>query len=493
MEENAYRFELPTHERSIIKVLGVGGGGSNAVSHMFTRGIKDVEFVVCNTDAQALKSSAVTNKLQLGANLTEGLGAGANPEVGRQAALESKSDIRELLSENTKMVFVTAGMGGGTGTGAAPVIARIAKELDILTVGIVTAPFAFEGPKKRQAADQGIAELKENCDTVLVIMNDRLREIYGNQSVREAFSHADGVLSTAARSIAEIITVTSDINVDFEDVKTVMKGSGPAVMGSAIASGEDRALTAVADALRSPLLNSTDIAGARKVLLSMTYGPDAEMTMDELTEITDYVHQEAGDQFEMIFGQGLDPTLGDGLRVTIIATGFEESAVRSAYERRTVYDLDSEQPLTEEPKAEVPSPVIYEAREQTVPGPASREETKPDAAQTKPQPVIYELDQRPEERPAPVAPAARADDEFERRKRLLLEQSKERLRRIKGLNSFQNMAPDEFKERLEVPAYKRRGVDLKDAPDKDADVSRYHLGEKGDLLSDNRFLHDNVD
>ena len=229
MAENMYQFDLPSHHKSIIKVVGVGGGGSNAVNHMHSLGIKDVEFVVCNTDSQALESSPIPSKLQIGVNLTGGLGAGANPEKGRSAAFESKEEIRDLLSEDTKMVFITAGMGGGTGTGAAPVIAQVAKELDILTVGIVTAPFAFEGKKKNEAANDGIQELKKYCDTVLVIMNDKLREIYGNLSIREAFAQADNVLTTAAKGIAEIITVPGYVNVDFEDVKTVMKNAGPAV------------------------------------------------------------------------------------------------------------------------------------------------------------------------------------------------------------------------------------------------------------------------
>jgi cell division protein FtsZ len=318
-----YKFDLPTHHKSIIKVIGVGGGGSNAVNHMFNQGIKDVEFVVCNTDVQALNSSPIPNKLQIGVNLTDGLGAGANPERGKNAAIESKEEIRTLLSNNTKMVFITAGMGGGTGTGAAPVIAKMAKELDILTVGIVTAPFGFEGKKKLLQAEQGIAELRAYCDTVLVIMNDRLREVYGNLSIREAFAKADNVLSTAAKSIAEIITVTSDVNVDFEDVKTVMKDSGAAVMGSAVASGEGRARRAIEEALASPLLNNTDIKGAKKILLSVSYGLDVELLMDELSSITDYISELVGDDQEMIFGQGIEADLGNSIRVTIIATGFD--------------------------------------------------------------------------------------------------------------------------------------------------------------------------
>ena len=252
MAENTYAFDMPTHHKSIIKVIGVGGGGSNAVNYMFNQGIKDVEFVVCNTDSQALQMSPVPNKLQIGINLTSGLGAGANPEKGKNAAIESKEEIRELLGDDTRMIFITAGMGGGTGTGAAPVIASVAQEMGILTVGIVTSPFGFEGRKKTKQANEGIDALKEYCDTVLVILNDKIKEIYGNLSIREAFGQADNVLTTASKGIAEIITVSGYVNVDFEDVKTVMKGAGAAVMGSSETTGENRARRAAEAAINSP-------------------------------------------------------------------------------------------------------------------------------------------------------------------------------------------------------------------------------------------------
>ncbi|MEQ9052625.1 MAG: cell division protein FtsZ, partial [Marinoscillum sp.] len=351
MAENMYQFDLPTHHKSIIKVIGVGGGGSNAVNHMYNLGIKDVEFVVCNTDIQALESSPVPNKLQLGVNLTAGLGAGANPEKGKHAALESTEDIREMLSEDTKMVFITAGMGGGTGTGAAPVIAQIAKEMDILTVGIVTAPFMFEGRKKIQAANDGIAELKANCDTVLVILNDKLREIFGNLPIREAFGQADNVLTTAAKGIAEIITVPGYVNVDFEDVKTVMKNAGAAVMGSAQTHGENRGRRAAEEALNSPLLNNQNVNGADKILLSIMSGEDAELQMDELADITDYMQEFAGEDAEVIFGHGVDADLGMNIRVTVIATGFggvqeiqpvaRKQNTTPAPDSKRVYDLES--------------------------------------------------------------------------------------------------------------------------------------------------------
>ena len=327
MEKDTYRFDLPTHHQSIIKVMGVGGGGSNAVNNMYNRGIKDVSFVVCNTDAQALENSPIQRKLQIGINLTGGLGAGANPEVGKNAALESKDDIKELLSDNTRMLFITAGMGGGTGTGAAPVIAGIARKLGILTVGIVTQPFSFEGKKKLQQAQEGIQQLRQQCDTVLVILNDRLKAVLGNLSIGNAFAQADNVLTTAAKSIAEIITVPGYVNVDFEDVKTVMKNAGAAVMGSGQAEGEARALKAAEAALTSPLLDYKDIHGAKKILLSIVSGKDAELQMDELTVITDYIQEQIGVDAEMIFGHGADAQLKENLRVTVIATGFEEESV----------------------------------------------------------------------------------------------------------------------------------------------------------------------
>ena len=326
-ETNAYRFEFskPTH-RSIIKVIGVGGGGSNAVTNMYNCGIKDVAFVVCNTDAQALENSAVPTKLQIGIHLTEGLGAGANPEIGKNAAIESKEDIKALLNDGTKMVFITAGMGGGTGTGAAPVIASISQKLGILTVGVVTMPFSFEGKKKLERAQEGIKQLREHCDTVLVILNDRLKETLSDLTVANAFAQADDVQTTAAKSIAEVITVPGYVNVDFEDVKTVMKNAGAAVMGSGMAEGEGRALRAAAAALASPLLDNKDIHGAQKILLSIVAGKEAELQMDELSTITDYIQEQVGMDAELIFGHGAEAQLGEQVRVTVIATGFQEES-----------------------------------------------------------------------------------------------------------------------------------------------------------------------
>ncbi len=342
-ETGSYKFEIPKHHKSIIKVIGVGGGGSNAVNHMYRQGIKDVEFVVCNTDAQALNSSPVPYKLQIGTNLTEGLGCGANPDVGRAAAVESKDQIREMLA-GTKMVFVTAGMGGGTGTGAAPVIAKIAKDMDILTVGIVTLPFAFEGKKKGTAAETGIEALRSSCDTVIVILNDKLREIYGNLPIGAAFGEADNILTTAAKGIAEIITLTGYVNVDFQDVRTVMLNAGAAVMGSSETRGDNRATKAAQLALASPLLDNKDIMGAKKILLSIISGEEAELQMDELTQITEYIQEQAGDDAEVIFGHGVDAAMTDRIRVTVIATGFahDSGSPRKAEEKK-VHDLDRSQ------------------------------------------------------------------------------------------------------------------------------------------------------
>jgi len=319
-------FDMPKENASIIKVIGVGGGGSNAVNHMYSQGIIGVDFIVCNTDKQALDISPVPFKIQLGPSLTDGRGAGSIPEIGKNAAVENIDEIRDLLSNNTKMVFVTAGMGGGTGTGAAPVIAQVAKELGILTVGIVTVPFSFEGRKRRQQAEEGLEAMRQNVDTLLVINNERLREITGNLTIGNAFSQADDVLSVAAKGIAEVISVTGAINVDFNDVNTVMKNSGVAIMGSAQAEGENRALKAVQEALSSPLLNDNDISGANYVLLNITYG-DMEVLMDEITDITDYIQDEAGSTADVIWGHGYDATLGNKLSVTIIATGFASTPI----------------------------------------------------------------------------------------------------------------------------------------------------------------------
>lgn len=316
------QFEIEKSESSIIKVFGVGGGGSNAVNHMYKAGIKGVDFFICNTDEQSLEMSPVPNRIQLGLNLTGGRGAGSIAEVGKNAAIENIDEIKEILEKDTKMLFITAGMGGGTGTGAAPIIARVAKELGILTVAIVTYPFGFEGRKRSNQADGGLEELRDSVDTCVIICNDKLREIYGNLSLSDAFAKADDILTIASKGIAEIITRTGYINVDFEDVRTVMTDSGVAIMGSSFASGENRALKAAQEALESPLLNDNNIEGANYILLNITSG-NSEVMMDEISQITDYIQDEAGLSADIIWGTGRDEELGDNISITLIATGFE--------------------------------------------------------------------------------------------------------------------------------------------------------------------------
>ena len=351
-------FNLPKEDSSIIKVIGVGGGGSNAVNHMYKQGIRGVDFVVCNTDQQALDMSPVPKKIALGSSLTEGRGAGAQAEVGRNAAIENLDDIKEVLENNTKMVFITAGMGGGTGTGAAPIIAEAARELGILTVGIVTVPFTFEGKKRRLQAEKGLEELKKQVDTVLVISNDKLREMYGNLKLSEAFHQADDVLTIAAKGIAEIITVEGYVNVDFEDVRTVMTNSGVAIMGSTTTSGQDRAIKAVEQALASPLLNNNNIFGASNILLYISSGKE-EVTMDEVAEITDYIQEEAGMDADVIWGNGTDEDMGDQLTLTIIATGFSGEKLEKVTGKenvvRHVLETNRQAPVREQKTEDKPS------------------------------------------------------------------------------------------------------------------------------------------
>ncbi|SUJ05866.1 Cell division protein FtsZ [Sphingobacterium spiritivorum] len=321
------QFEMLKEQSSIIKVIGIGGGGGNAVNHMYNQGISGVDFIVCNTDAQALELSPIPNKVQLGASLTEGMGAGADPDVGENSAIESIEDIKRMLGTNTKMLFITAGMGGGTGTGASPVLAKAAKELGILTVAIITTPFTFEGKKRRAQAEEGLEELRKYVDSYLVISNDRLREIFGNLTMTAAFAKADDILTTAAKGIAEIITIPGYVNVDFKDVRTVMNDSGVAIMGNAKAKGDNRALEAVTGALASPLLKDNEIEGARYILLNITSGT-MEVTMDEVAIITDFIQDKAGLSADLIWGNCIDNTLEDELSVTIIATGFQTSEQR---------------------------------------------------------------------------------------------------------------------------------------------------------------------
>ncbi len=569
-----YKFELPSTQKSIIKVIGVGGGGSNAVNHMYSLGIKDVEFVVCNTDSQHLKASPVPNKLQLGVHLTEGLGAGGNPEVGADAAIESREEIREMLAVNTKMVFITAGMGGGTGTGAAPVIAKISKELDILTVCIVTLPFSFEGKKKLSIAEAAVVELKKNCDTVIMILNDKLRQIHKNLTLRNAFAQADMVLTNAAKSIAEIITVTHTMNVDFNDVTAVMKNSGAAVMGSGIASGEGRAIKATTEALTSPLLNNISIRGAKKLLVCVAYGEDHELGMDEMDEIAEYIQIAAdGEYDELKFGELTDSSLGDSLKVTVIATGFDElehnnvaapivmtaqtgPALTQTSEfvapNKTVIDLESNKtkqisifeefeafsaakaaqaPAEQQAPIVSPIPPIHtEERVNEV-----KQELTSDFLETKAtnEPIVFEInmplsesqtttssmwDYSKEEQVEPQASAQTTapaesisysfevpsdqssaekmlNDEIEMKRRALELDAQRRFERLKRLseNSW-NSTTEDYKDKLEVPAYLRKNVNLQDVPhSSERNISKFNLNDDNEILGNNKFLHDNVD
>jgi cell division protein FtsZ len=417
-------FDIPRAMNSIIKVIGVGGGGSNAVNFMYNQGIKGVDFVVCNTDRQALDISPVPFKIQLGTTLTEGRGAGMQPEVGMNAAFENIEDLREILSKNTKMVFVTAGMGGGTGTGAAPVIAQVAKELGILTVGIVTLPFEFEGKKRRSQADEGLERLRQNVDTLLVINNEKLRTIGKSLTLSEAFQKADNILTVAAKGIAEVIADTGVINVDFNDVNTVLRNSGRALMGSAMASGEGRDFEAVKAAMNSPLLNDHDICGAKYVLLNITYG-DKEVLMDEIMNITDFIQDAAGEDAEVIWGHGHDSTLGDNLAITLVATGFSTvDAVNYVLPERKLMDLDEENKkeivspmsspfesnsvtdtLNQEPYLKSEEPVVVEQEIQQAPVLAEVEITSV-PENTEKEEVKYELfDDELTEEPSFVAPS----------------------------------------------------------------------------------------
>lgn len=528
------QFELPQEESSIIKVIGVGGGGSNAVNHMFRLGIKGVDFIICNTDKQALGKSPVPNKIQLGNSLTKGLGAGAKPEIGRDSALESIDEIKNILKDNTEMVFITAGLGGGTGTGAAPVIASIAKELGILTVGIVTIPFSFEGKKRREQAEKGLEEMKKYVDTLIVIGNDKLREIYGSLKMTEAFAHADNVLTSAAKSIAEIISLHMHVNVDFNDVKTVMQDSGVAIMGSAVASGERRALRAVENALVSPLLNDNDISGARHVLLNIMSGSD-DIEMDEFGEITDFIQEAAGGTAELITGYGTDPSLGDNVSVTIIATGFN-SKMNSGYEaptfmERKIVKLDEPQTpkveavqtsIIDEIQKDEPFVFIKDAVEETSVATFKIEE--PVA------PIINEIDEPKkeikfftlEDEPAkdnvivnetPIDSDNTVKSNFvinditdnteetvsntnleanSREEQIRLAQ--ERIKKLKEL-TLKMKTPEGLSQLEKESAWSRKQINLDNnsSPSTESNVSRYTLGENNEIRPNNSFLHDNVD
>jgi cell division protein FtsZ len=544
--EPLFQFDLPKDQSSIINVFGVGGGGSNAVNHMFDQGIIGVNFVVCNTDSQALDISRIPNKIQLGPALTQGLGAGAKPEVGKNAAEESIEELKGLLSKNTKMVFITAGMGGGTGTGAAPVVARIAREMGVLTVGIVTTPFWFEGKARYTQAMEGIERLKESVDTLLIINNDKIREMYGNLTRREAFNHANNILATAAKSISEIITVPGEINVDFADVQTVMKNGGSAIMGCATAEGPDRAIRAVQGAINSPLLNDSDIRGAKKVLVNITTGA-GQVTMDEIGEIMEYV-QEAAGSTDIILGACDDPSIGEKLSVTIIATGFESGRKPAYTEQKVVkvYELNENDapveketatPVVEEKeqtvvKYELPETLVEEKQvvnlqlededsftlfgqtneetvsenviefeisreEQKLPEVNLMEEVTEISHETPVEPVAEKVEKK-EEYVVYTKKSYESDSVSTFPQEDLNKQLEDRKKILAGL-SYRFGNKQNVNELENEPAYKRKGVEVNAEQNfsKTNEVSRFSVGDneigRPEIRKNNSFLHDNVD
>ena len=552
MPEKNLKFDLPKNQSNIIKVIGIGGGGSNAVNHMYKGGITGVDFIVCNTDAQALDISPIPSKIQLGASLTEGRGAGSIPEKGKNAALENLEELRGILDHNTKMVFITAGMGGGTGTGGAPVVAALAREMGILTVGIVTIPFLFEGRKRKQQADNGIDELRKNVDTLLVICNDKLRELYGDLTLSRAFSKADDILTVAAKGIAEIITVPGYINVDFEDINTVMRNSGVAIMGSGSAEGPDRATRAIKEALESPLLNDSDIFGAENILLYITSGED-EVSMDEVSEITDYIQKEAGMEADIIWGNGTDDTLGKRLSITLVATGFDKAErKRKAAEPEKVLvgtlgttnvpapEIQEEHlPVAEEVEMETevrivtphaPQIIIHKLEEGEIPV-FQDITTRPDYMPLVPEAQEQEMDllvketawQMMEKKEVPSRQEVKKDSEdallqeeirrvFQPEAKTAKEESApapernghegramDRIRRLKDM-SLKLRSTTDINEMEKQPAYVRRNVELNDPPpSSESQISRFSLTDSRDdkngseLRSNNSYLHDNVD
>ena len=536
-------FEIPKNQSSIIKVIGVGGGGSNAVNYMYNLGIEGVDFVVCNTDSQALTLSPIVNKVQLGPHLTSGLGAGANPEIGKQSCEESFEDIAKILKVNTRMAFITAGMGGGTGTGGAPVVAKICRDLGILTVGIVTTPFTYEGRKRMKQAQEGIERMREHVDTVLIISNDKLRQQFGNLPFTQAFAKADDILATAAKCITDVITTTGQINVDFADVCTVMKNGGVAILGSASVSGENRALHAVEQALNSPLLNDSDIRGAKWLLLNITSAAgEFEHTMDEAEAIQGFVQQQAGDNCDVILGMGHDPNLGDKIAVTVIATGFNYKEINIDLPSRNkepekinfkLEDVSTVNNITGslfESKVEAKqpldmSPVLVQMPEQPAmelfikEEPAQNRQTEADNANNReqaeaPRPMFI-YDEKPEEeltmrlvikKEEPVeedlvikiGDRILTADEVEEKRRFeeqkkALEDRAERLRRM----SFNIKSTESTDEIESVPAYMRKNVQLDNqAPSERPHYSGYTVGmdnngTQSSLHTINTFLEGN--
>jgi len=497
MADDLMNFDLPVDRSSIIKVIGVGGGGSNAVNHMFKQGIKDVNFIVCNTDAQALSNSPVSIKVQLGESLTEGRGAGNKPEIGRQAAIENLDDVVEVMGGNTKMVFITAGMGGGTGTGAAPVIAKAAKEMGLLTVAIVTIPFRFEGSRRTNQAIEGINEIEKHVDSLLVINNEKLREVCGNLKFSEAFSYADNVLATAAKGIAEIITVPGYINVDFADVETVLTNSGVALMGTGTAKGEDRAVSAVQQALTSPLLNDNDISGTENILLNITFGND-EITMDEIGEIADYVNNEVGSNPNIIWGTGFDEKLEDRISITIIATGFESNSIPELYakktSKKTMTLADEESKPKTKPKKKQDSSFLI-TNTQNMNGDFD------ESLDFKQRTIDFDIkkDRESDKYIVLHQPENESEVTIETKKSEIEKKLQESRERMKERRMESSKMKDNIDEIENEPAYKRKKIKIdQPAPTKESNISRYSLEDDEDenttrLRPNNSYLHDNVD
>lgn len=483
------KFDMPDDSKPIIKVIGVGGGGSNAVNYMYHKGIEGVDFAICNTDNQAMNLSAVHHKIQLGPTLTEGRGAGSKPVIGRESCIESLDDVKQFFSDGTKMLFVTAGMGGGTGTGAAPVIAKAAQELDILTVGIVTVPFTFEGRRRMKQAMEGLAELKKNVDTLIVISNDKLRKIHGNLNLSEAFSKADDILMTAAKGIAEIITVPGYVNVDFEDVNTVMRDSGVAVMGTATMEGDDRAIRAVEAALQSPLLEDSDIRGAQHILLNITSGTK-EVTMDEVFEITEYVQEEAGYGTDLIWGNCFDESLGEQISVTVIATGFETgqdvkkvtAKEERPIEKKIRVSLDDEEAKPSNNKSSSGS--FFNKDLESDAGGIEFNFSKKKQSGEKPK---YSIEKEPFVKPKMEEEAPKKVEKTE-----TLEERRQRLKNL----SVKLNNPEVLNELENKPAYLRKGIALDNVEhSSESNVSKWTISDddEPEIKDNNSFLHDNVD
>ena len=552
-KESLFEFNLPKNRSSIIKVIGVGGGGGNAVNYMYENGIEGVDFVVCNTDSQALEASPVPTKIQLGAELTEGLGAGSNPETGRKAAEESIDKVTELLDANTKMLFITAGMGGGTGTGAAPVIAEVAKEKGILTVGVVTIPFSTEGGNRHKYAMQGLKELRKNVDTLLVINNDKLIEIYGNLTFTQAFAKANEVLNTATKGIAEVISQHLLVNIDLNDARRVLENSGTAVMGQATASGENRAIEAVKGALDSPLLNDNNIKGAKQVLLKIvTGGGEEEIRMMELSDIKQKIQEAAGCEVNIIEGIGIDPELNGEVCVTVIATGFNVKVIKDDVTvtldgekniddvlsqekeevqevisaktedkgQHTIFDNETELEMEEtlnDPELEIEEiekEVEIELEEQELEQTEEKELSTEIALDLEPQKVVIDLDDEVE-LPGELIPTLKQEDTIEEVEleikeeaindeetppvnlETLTNKSREREDRLKNI-SMKLRTPSGLTALEDEPAYKRDNVELEETPhSSESEVSKYTLSEgednKTEIKPNNSFLHDNVD